>query len=386
MHKLTTNFLVIVIALFALSVINLITVFTYRQIQELREANEWVAHTHQVIETSDSMFKNALLMSAAGKAFMASSNHDYILEFNNYSNQAFNDINLLKQLTANNPTQHGKVVDFESQLKNRTDLLTRTISTQQKNALDDKTELEETNKNLQFLEKLNEMHNSFNEEEKRLLMIRTDLVHEDSKNVVFFTMLGDAISILILVGGLIIIIYQLKLRTLAENKLQHLAYHDMLTGLANRAYLDGRINEAIHISQRHAEKMALLFIDIDNFKDINDKYGHDTGDYVLQSLATRLLDSMRNIDTVCRLGGDEFIIILASIRNKEDVESAINKITKIISKEIVHKKIHHTIKVSIGISLYPDDGKDTRALMKNADIAMYHAKEKGGNNHQYYQE
>lgn len=384
MFKLTTNFLVVLIALFALSVINLITVFTYQQIQELEEANAWVAHTHEVIETSDSMFKNVLLMGSAGRAFLFTGQQEYVLDFNNYSNQAFNDLTLLKQLTINNFEQRARISEFESNLKNRTSALTNIINIKQKKAFDDKILISETHESLKFIAKLNEAHNTINEAERKLLEVRGALVHEHSKNVVFFTMLGDAVSILILVGGLIIIIYQLKLRSQVEDKLQHLAYHDMLTGLANRSYLESRIIETIQVCQRHSEKMALIFVDIDKFKSINDRFGHDAGDFVLQTLATRLLAHVRSIDTVCRLGGDEFIIILAGIREKSDIETAMHKIFEIMNAEIIYKKNHFSVKVSVGISMYPDDGKDARTLMKNSDIAMYQAKEKGGNNYHYY--
>ncbi len=130
--------------------------------------------------------------------------------------------------------------------------------------------------------------------------------------------------------------------------------------------------------------MTLLFMDIDNFKSINDKFGHDMGDFVLQTLAKRLVENIRSIDTVCRLGGDEFIIILTGIHDKKDVEVVLNKIINIIKKEIVYKKHRLLITVSIGISIYPEDGKDSLTLMTNADVAMYRAKEKGGNHYQYY--
>ncbi len=234
MLKLTTNLLVVLIAIFALAVINLITVFTYRQIQELREANDWVIHTHEVIETSEKLLKNVLLIETSGRAFLLTGDKKYIIEYNKYKNIALNNLIVLKEFTQDNIFQENQIAEFESLLNNRLILLDNAVNLKQKNLLSSKTLIDEINKSSQLIEKLSETDNKINEEEKRLLRVRNDTVNAHSKNVEFYTMFGDALSILILIGGLIMLINQLRLRTLAENKLHDLAYHDILTGLVNR--------------------------------------------------------------------------------------------------------------------------------------------------------
>jgi diguanylate cyclase (GGDEF)-like protein len=173
-------------------------------------------------------------------------------------------------------------------------------------------------------------------------------------------------------------------RRLAEEKIQYLAYYDGLTGLPNRALFSQRLNHALATARRYSKKLAVLFIDLDRFKDINDTLGHASGDKLLQDMAGRLTRSLRESDTVARLGGDEFVVLLEEM---VDAKLAANVARKIIAATvdpfILDDKPFH-ITASIGISAYPVDGDDEKSLMKNADIAMYLAKDHGRNNYQFY--
>jgi diguanylate cyclase (GGDEF)-like protein len=164
----------------------------------------------------------------------------------------------------------------------------------------------------------------------------------------------------------------------------HLAQHDALSGLANRALLNDRLSHAITAAERHTGKLAVLFIDVDRFKTINDSYGQSVGDRLLQALASRLLSCVRNSDTVGRLGGDEFAVVLSEIARSEDAAVIAEKL--LVALSLPHGIDAHSVQVtaSIGIATYPEDGHDADALLKHADIAMYHAKDEGRNQYHFY--
>jgi diguanylate cyclase (GGDEF)-like protein len=170
----------------------------------------------------------------------------------------------------------------------------------------------------------------------------------------------------------------------ANEEMTHLAYHDALTNLPNRVQLYDRIEQAILFAKRRPMQLAILFLDLDRFKAINDSLGHATGDKLLQSVAQRLKNAVRDSDTVSRLGGDEFVLLLSEVSPGEGLNQKIAEIHKIVTApyRIVEDSLE--IGVTIGVSIFPDDGEDARTLIRNADAAMYHAKERGRNKYQYF--
>lgn len=173
-------------------------------------------------------------------------------------------------------------------------------------------------------------------------------------------------------------------RKAAEQRILHLATHDVLTNLPNRALLHDRINQAIAQAYRSGSCIAVIFIDLDKFKIVNDSLGHDTGDLLLQAVATKLAMSLREADTVARQGGDEFIIVVPGLGHPEDAAVIAQKLLASLSEPFVVKTYELHTGASIGISIYPHDGEDVATLMKNSDTAMYHAKESGRNNYQFF--
>ena len=169
-----------------------------------------------------------------------------------------------------------------------------------------------------------------------------------------------------------------------EDNLKHQAHHDALTGLPNRLLLDARLGHAIEAAGRNREKLAVLFIDLDHFKHINDSLGHDVGDALLVAISERLLQCVREVDTVARLGGDEFIILIEQIHQRGDLEPVLMKIMAAISQTTTLRDHDLYTSASIGISLYPDDGDNTEDLLRNADAAMYRAKETGRHRYCFY--
>jgi diguanylate cyclase (GGDEF)-like protein/PAS domain S-box-containing protein len=167
-------------------------------------------------------------------------------------------------------------------------------------------------------------------------------------------------------------------------QITHLAEHDLLTGLPNRMLFKDRVSQAIVLGPRHMKKVAVLFLDLDGFKHINDSLGHPIGDQLLQSIGQRLVDCVRESDTVSRQGGDEFVVLLSEMDESEDAAITSRRILKALAEP--HNIDQHDLHVtaSIGVSVYPDDGLDAETLIKNADTAMYQAKENGRHSYQFF--
>jgi diguanylate cyclase (GGDEF)-like protein/PAS domain S-box-containing protein len=175
-------------------------------------------------------------------------------------------------------------------------------------------------------------------------------------------------------------------RKQAEEKIQYMATHDALTGLPNRLMFSQMLNRAIQSAKRNQRQFAVLFIDLDRFKIINDTLGHEAGDQLLQEIGARLKQTLRAADLAARLGGDEFIILIEEVSDANHVATVAHKIITSIIKPLTLMGQECRITASIGISIYPKDAEDEQSLMKNADLAMYLAKEEGKNNYQFYSE
>jgi len=164
-------------------------------------------------------------------------------------------------------------------------------------------------------------------------------------------------------------------------KMSHLAQHDFLTELPNRMLLNDRLSQAIAMAERHRKKLAVLFVDLDLFKPINDSLGHTIGDAILQSVAKRLREALRHTDTVSRQGGDEFVILLPEIDTANDAVQVAEKLLATLAAPHLVGGREVEVTASIGISIYPDHGQDAEGLVHSADIAMYKAKKSGGCNY-----
>lgn len=186
------------------------------------------------------------------------------------------------------------------------------------------------------------------------------------------------------ITGAVIVFHDVSAALSMTLKMAHLAQHDFLTNLPNRLLLNDRIAQAITMAKRNNNKVAVLFLDLDNFKHINDSLGHAIGDKLLQSVTLRLKKCVRNSDTVSRQGGDEFVILLSVGNSSMDTAHTADKILAELSLPHSIDGSELNVTTSIGISIYPEDGNDTETLIKNADTAMYHAKESGRNNYQFF--
>ena len=171
-----------------------------------------------------------------------------------------------------------------------------------------------------------------------------------------------------------------------QGQLDHLAHHDVLTGLPNRMLLQDRLSQTMGLARRQRTQFALMFLDLDRFKHINDSLGHAVGDRLLQSVAQRLAGCVRHSDTISRQGGDEFVVLLSHIKNADDAAISAQKILDALSAPHMIDQHELYVSVSIGIGTYPGDGQDGETLIRNADTAMYHAKENGRNSYKFFEQ
>jgi diguanylate cyclase (GGDEF)-like protein/PAS domain S-box-containing protein len=187
-----------------------------------------------------------------------------------------------------------------------------------------------------------------------------------------------------LATGAVVVIRDVSASRAMALQMTHLAEHDPLTGLPNRLLLNDRVKQAIALAPRHKKQVALLFLDLDGFKHINDSLGHSIGDKLLQSTGERLVKCVRAADTVSRQGGDEFVVLLSEVEHPEDAAITARRIIQAVAEpqSIDQHDLHVT--TSIGLSLYPDDGLNAETLVKNADTAMYQAKENGRQSYQFF--
>jgi diguanylate cyclase (GGDEF)-like protein/PAS domain S-box-containing protein len=187
------------------------------------------------------------------------------------------------------------------------------------------------------------------------------------------------------VTGAVIVFHDVGVARATSLRMSHLPQHDCLTKLPNSILLNDRLTQAIASAHRHGKSLALLFLDMDHFKQVNHSLGHAIGDLLLKSIAGRLVDCVRSSDTVSRQGGDEFVVLLSEVAHPKDAALTANKILAGVSKPHWIGDQNLNVTVSVGIGVYPNDGADAETLLTNADLALFHAKAHGRSNYQFFE-
>lgn len=225
-----------------------------------------------------------------------------------------------------------------------------------------------------------------------VVKIRTSELYEAVKRQLTYTL--AAILVLVIIGMALLrwlitplarnLVAQIRERKLAEERFEHLAHHDSLTGLPNRVLFHDRLHLAMIEAKRRQQSAAIMFLDADRFKTINDTLGHDVGDELLKQIATRLTSCLRAGDTISRLAGDEFALVLPGMENVDHTRHLAQRLLTCFSEPFLIKEQQIFITASIGVTHYPGDATSVEGLLKNADTAMYRAKDAGRNNFQFY--
>jgi diguanylate cyclase (GGDEF)-like protein/PAS domain S-box-containing protein len=222
------------------------------------------------------------------------------------------------------------------------------------------------------------------QERLMLLPVHCTLIRRDGVNIPIESSVAPIHNRHGAASGTVMVFRDVSAARAMALQIAHSAEHDFLTGLPNRMLLNDRVEQAIARAPRHTNKLALLFLDLDGFKHINDSLGHPIGDKLLRSVGARLIDCVRASDTVSRQGGDEFVILLSEVEHAEDAAISATRMLQTVAKAhaIDNHELHIT--ASIGVSIYPDDGPDAETLLKNADTAMYQAKESGRQTYKFF--
>ncbi|MFH5182188.1 diguanylate cyclase domain-containing protein [Paenibacillus sp. TAB 01] len=180
-------------------------------------------------------------------------------------------------------------------------------------------------------------------------------------------------------AGVGLVVRDISRQKLQEERLTHMAYYDPLTGLPNRRLFEDRYSQALMAAKRYQHRVALLYLDLDDFKQINDGFGHAAGDDLLRTVSSRLAHCVRDPDTVSRLGGDEFVILLQQFEHRDDIRKVAMRVIDSLNQPYFLHNRSISITCSIGAAEYPQDGSDKEALLQYADAAMYQAKQHGKN-------
>jgi diguanylate cyclase (GGDEF)-like protein len=231
------------------------------------------------------------------------------------------------------------------------------------------------------LETTHELFNQIRAKQGELFTHRSRQLQDNSSFSLATQNIATVFGLLFL-GLIYYLVYrEVTVRRQTEEKLRIVATHDPLTALPNRTLLHERLSHALAKAQRHDRRLAALFVGLDRFKNVNDTLGHETGDALLQVAARRLYDCLRETDTMARQGGDEFVVLMDELSDREPISRVSQRILQAVAQPFALEGRELHISASIGISVFPDDG---RTLLRNADIAMHRAKEKGGNSYQFY--
>ncbi len=352
-----------------------------RAVVTLTEASQAVEHGLQVRDLLREVRSTVISSETGQRNYIITGNADYLEHSLKLLNSTENQVNEVQGLVENDSSELEKSELLQSLIRARTAEFESTLDYSRKGAKTAALKAITTEEGKYTRERIDQLLAEFAASQGGLLARQTEELRESSQFSLVTFYVATSFG-LIFLGLLCYFVYRdIAERRRAEEKLRVVATHDPLTALPNRTLLHERLSHALARAQRHGRQLAVLFVDLDRFKNINDTLGHDAGDRLLQITAQRLYDCLRETDTMARQGGDEFVVLMDELTDREPITRVAQRILDAVGQPFVidGQEIHIT--ASIGISVYPEDG---RTLLRNADIAMYRAKEKGKNNYQFY--
>ena len=360
--------------------------------------NRWVEHTHEVIENIQSLRVAWESISAGSRGFVLTGKESYFDSYRAAVSKLEQERAIIRGLTVDNSVQQRQFPILDALIVEKVQRAELITGLRRTRSLAAAAEALQSGPDTRITAEFEAVAAELQTEELRLLVLRDAEAGRRLGQLQTGLVLAAILGLLIAVAARRSIRHDTAARELAKGALDqsheelvkaghraeamtslmtHLAEHDVLTGLPNRLLLNDRLGQAIALAERHKSPIAVLFLDLDGFKHINDSLGHSVGDKLLQSIAARLADCVRAPDTVSRYGGDEFVILLSEVRHAEDAAVAARRLLEALAERCSVDRRDLHITASIGVSIYPDDGLDVETLIKNADTAMHQAKENG---------
>jgi diguanylate cyclase (GGDEF)-like protein len=364
---------------------------SYRVMIASGESERWLRHTHEVLESLQDLRSAMGGIESSYRGFALTGRQTFVDSFRATRLNAQQEWSTLGALTLDNRLQQNRLPDLSRLMAAKFQFAEMVISLRRAGGVEAAIKAVQTEASQPNGDELQMLIANMENEERRLMAQRIAHAKEQLKETRDLLILGTVLGMLIaFVGGWSTQRDQ-SARAVAVSEaramaleMTHSAEHDVLTGLPNRMLFKDRVTQAIILAPRHMKKVAVLFLDLDGFKHINDSLGHPTGDKLLQSIAKRLVDCVRASDTVSRQGGDEFVVLLSEVEQPENTAITARRMLQTVAA--AHSVDQHDLHIStsIGVSVYPDDGVDAETLIKNADTAMYQAKANGRQSYQFF--
>lgn len=364
---------------FAILAVN--ALIAYQTVSSLKQATRSVGEGLQVVELLRGV-RSAVADSEAGqRSYIISERKEYLEHSGELLRVADRRLNDIRALIGDDAVELKRIDSLQSSIAARTAEFWNALELLENGDRRAALKAISTEESRRNLDHTYELFRQFRAKQGELFIQRTRQLQEHSR----FSLATQQIATffgLVLLGLIYCLVYrEITVRRQTEEKLKIVATHDPLTALPNRALLHERLSQALAGAQRHGRRLAVLLVNLDRFKHVNEILGHEAGDTLLQLAGRRFYDCLRETDTMARQGGDEFVVLMEELSDREPITRMSQRILDAVVEPFVldGQEIH--VAASIGISVYPDDG---RTLLRNADIALYRAKGKGGNNYQFY--
>jgi diguanylate cyclase (GGDEF)-like protein len=364
---------------FAILAVN--ALIAYQAITSLREATRSVEDGLQVVELLRTVSSAVADSEAGQRSYIISQREEYLEDSGELLRVADRRLNEIRSLIGNDVVDLEKIGLLQSSIAARTAEFERALELLMNGDRQAALKAISTEESRRNLDDTYELFGQFRAKQGELFMQRTRQVQEQSR----FSLATQYVATffgLIFLGLIYYLVYrEITVRRQTEEKLKIVATHDPLTALPNRTLLHERLSHALARAQRNGRPLAVLLVDLDRFKHVNDTLGHEAGDALLQVVARRIYDCLRETDTMARQGGDEFVVLMDELSDREPILRVSQSILDAMVEPFVIEGQEIHVTASIGISVYPEDG---RTLLRNADIALYRAKDTGRNNYQFY--
>lgn len=364
-----------------LAILAVNALIAYQTIISLREATRSVEDGLQVVELLRSAGSAVADSEAGQRSYIITQRKEHLEDASEMLRVADRRLSDIRTLMVNHPVELEQIGLLQSSIVARTAAFEHALELLENGDRRATLKAISTEESRRNLDDIYERFRQFRAKQGELFTQRTQQVQEHSRFSLATQYIATSFG-LVFLGLIYYLIYrEIRGRRQAEEKLKIVATHDPLTALPNRTLLHERLSHALAKAQCHGKPLAILLVDLDRFKHVNDTLGHEAGDTLLQVAARRFYDCLRETDTMARQGGDEFVVLMDELSDREPITRVSQRILDAMLEPFVIEGQEIHVTASIGISVYPDDG---RTLLRNADIALYRAKGKGGNSYQFY--